>query len=148
LGSSQAKFPFIIGADPEVDLLVKPTFPVGSQAIKSSRVLAQIFSIKVGGTSFRVRRFVTKLRFFRWIIVAVIGTDDQLILAEKSNQVRQLFIGLTSHPQPVFAEEFLRVVELPIALLPSQHMPDIGTQLAAASIKPKRNLGNRSGIRL
>jgi hypothetical protein len=61
-----------------------------------------------------------KLRFLRRIVVTVIGTDDQVVLAEKSNQVWQLFIGFASHPQPVLPEEFLRVIEFPVACVPTR----------------------------
>lgn len=52
--------------------------------------------------------------------MTIIRTDDQVVLAEKSNQVWQLFIGFASHPQPVLPEEFLRVIESPVACVPTR----------------------------
>jgi hypothetical protein len=58
--------------------------------------------------------------FLRRIVVTIFRTDDQVVLAEKSNQVWQLFIGFASHPQPVLPEEFLRVIEFPVACVPTR----------------------------
>jgi hypothetical protein len=40
--------------------------------------------------------------------------------------VRQLLICLAGHPEAVLAKEFLGIAESPVALLPPQHMPDVG----------------------
>src|SRR5579875_2825168 len=46
-----------------------------------------------------------ELRLLGWVVVAVVGADEQVVLADVLHQVRDVLVGLASHEQAIVAEE-------------------------------------------
>ena len=81
--------------------------------------------------------------------MAVVGSDDQIVVPDALGEIRDVFIGLARHEKPVFPEQILAVGKFPsIGQQPAQDMDQEGRQPADASMKPKRKLGKSSGMPL
>ena len=82
-------------------------FPAVRKPVQLSRIVAKNLLHHRGQNIFPRPHIFHELRFFRRIVVAVVGADDNMILADVIEQVRQFFVGFAGNPESIVAEKIL-----------------------------------------